>query len=267
MKWSIYYPAGYWRKLLAPDNGAGNGGGSGSSSGSGNTGGSGSGSGSNGGGSGTGNTGKGAGSGSNGAGDKDGEDGDPDSDNEGDSDSGEPGKSGKIYGMAAETWAALPASAKEAIKDVAKYRREAKTASTELQKYKDAELSEADKIKQERERLDAERNELETAKKMDSLAGQFKTAGEKSGALRPDTLMRLVDLDTLELGDGYKVKNMDAVIKTLRSTYPEYFKTQGIDAATRGGSNAGAGTDIPGVFGPTRMRVAYEQGATNRKQS
>jgi hypothetical protein len=103
-----------------------------------------------------------------------------------------------------------------------------------------AELTEVERHKQEaaqaRAELESTRAEIASEKK----ANAFKLAAIQAGAKRPDLVLKLADLSTLEL-DGGKVIGVEALIKGLQKEAPELFSSGQVVAAGSGGGNPATG--------------------------
>ena len=102
-----------------------------------------------------------------------------------------------------------------------------------------AELTEVERHKQEaaqaRAELESTRAEIASEKK----ANAFKLAAMQAGAKKPDLVLKLADLATLEF-EGGKVIGVEALIKGLQKEAPELFSS-GQAAAGSGGGNPSGG--------------------------
>lgn len=103
-----------------------------------------------------------------------------------------------------------------------------------------AELTEVERHKQEaaqaRAELENTRAEIASEKK----ANAFKLAAMQAGAKKPDLVLKLADLATLEF-EGGKVIGVEALIKGLQKEAPELFSSGQVAAAGSGGGNPSGG--------------------------
>lgn len=107
-----------------------------------------------------------------------------------------------------------------------------------------AELTEVERHKQEaaqaRAELENTRAEIASEKK----ANAFKLAAMQAGAKKPDLVLKLADLSTLEF-EGGRVIGVDALIKGLQKEAPELFSSGSTTATGTGGGNPADGVPKP----------------------
>lgn len=112
--------------------------------------------------------------------------------------------------------------------------REHRDALAKLTAIEDAQLSETERLQRQLADVAAERDRLATEARRSVVTAAIADAAAKAGAIRPDAIARLIDLDTVEIADGRPTNAAD-LVKHLQSEYPELFKTR------PGTADAGAG--------------------------
>jgi hypothetical protein len=123
-------------------------------------------------------------------------------------------------------------------------------ASKELETLKQSQMTEAERIKAERDVAVAERDALNARIRERDARDVFAEEARKSGAIRPDVLFRLAD--GLQYDDAGNLKNVKSLVAGLRTEYPELFGAAG---SSDGGNGRGAGPTTSSVSDQMRAQL------------
>ncbi|HEY7119507.1 MAG TPA: hypothetical protein VH475_23145 [Tepidisphaeraceae bacterium] len=126
-------------------------------------------------------------------------------------------------------------------------RREAKQLRARVKELEAAAQAAADEKGTDLERLQRERDQAVTER--DSLSQKWRfavgqsalaEAARQAGAISPRAVWRLVDAESLEIDESGTISNLDDVLATVKTTYPEQFRGPG-------SADGGAGTNADGA--------------------
>lgn len=119
-----------------------------------------------------------------------------------------------------------------------------KAAEKRAKQLEDAGKSEAQKTAERLAALEKELTEERQTRRTLTTRSAITTAASKAGAVYPDAIARLVDPSDLDLEEDGTPRNLSTVLKGLRETYPELFKSSrgSADGGPRG--KAGAPADM-----------------------
>lgn len=112
----------------------------------------------------------------------------------------------------------------ELTKQIEDLRKESAAHRTKAKEAEDSKLSETEKLQKQIAELTEKVSSAETERRQRTVADQVSAAGKKAGALYPDTLHKILDL---ELGDDGMPKNLDSAIAKARKDYPAMFGAAG----------------------------------------
>lgn len=140
-------------------------------------------------------------------------------DEEGADDEGDDGEDEEYVAPTKEEWAKTTALLTKANAEAKRRRLAAKEVAAKAKK-KSADDDEGDDD-DEQERRDAE---TETKWKGRVVKSSAKAALATAGAEKPERLLRLVDVDSLDVDDDGEVEGLDDEIDRLKEEYPELFK-------------------------------------------
>lgn len=162
-----------------------------------------------------------------------------------------------IHGLAPEVWTSLTPSAQEAIKDVAKFRRDLRDTQTKLAEYEKTNTPEAVQLQKQREEIATRQAELDAKTRNANTHDAFTAAAKVAGFQYPELLAAIAGtVASIEWDKDLRPTNVDALIKGVRSKYPNLF--------TSSDANGGSGTvdtkpnvDQSKLFGSSRLQYAY----------
>ena len=103
--------------------------------------------------------------------------------------------------------------------------KEHKEAVSKLTQIEDAQLSEAERLQKQLAEVAAERDRLAGEARRSVVNVAIADAAAKAGAIRPDAIAKLIDLDAVQLDNG-KATNAADLVKAIAADYPELFKTR-----------------------------------------
>lgn len=116
--------------------------------------------------------------------------------------------------------------------------KRAEAAEKKLKEREDAERSDLEKAQARATELEEKLKSYEQRERESALRAQVAEVAKKIGAYYPEDVYVLVHED-LEVGDDGKVRNADAVVKSLKQNRPALFQRQTADAGSGRNGNAG----------------------------
>jgi hypothetical protein len=119
--------------------------------------------------------------------------------------------------------------------------KEHRDAIAKLTQIEDAQLSETERLQKQLADVAAERDRLAGEARRSVVTVAIADAAAKAGAIRPDAIARLIDLENVEIADGKAVNAAD-LVKAVAADYPELFRSRpGTADAAAGKAAAPAG--------------------------
>ncbi len=119
--------------------------------------------------------------------------------------------------------------------------------ASKVQEYEQRDLTAEQRAQAEIDRLKAENEAFQQKERQAQLRNAFVSEAEKAGAKRVDLLFKAAD--GLELDESGKLKNAAALMRELRTQYPELFEpTRGGDGGRGREGNGSGGVDMDAMI-------------------
>lgn len=122
----------------------------------------------------------------------------------------------------------------------AKHRTELKDVKAQLEQFKTAQMTEAEKATARLKELETQNAQLIAAQRDNALRSAVTTAAARLGVKHVDAALKLIDTSALDIGDDGKVSGADAAMRDLVKLYPGLFGQASVnpdnpDTGRRGG--------------------------------